>query len=143
VAGKARAKAADQRQIGGAHLAGLGECFASRSIDQVEASACRFVAQATLARGNLQTGPVARFDEGFRDEKPKAHEERLVDDFVTPRLAALGPLHFQPHQIAQYRTGCFIPLAAQRHEPLPQGIIAMKKGLGHDRDPSISGLRNP
>ena len=73
----------------------------------------------------------------FRDEKPKAPEELLVDDFVTPRGFAAMTLHLQPHQIAQHGTGGFIAGLTGFQEPLPKLGINRERGVVHHHAPKL------
>jgi hypothetical protein len=141
--GKARTEPPGQGKVGRADIACLREGLAGCGVDQVQPAACRRIAQSALSQGRLKLPPAFRLDQRFSDEEPKANEEPLVDAFGTPRLAAFGPFHLQPHKIAQHRPGSFISLTAQSGEAPPQGIIAMKKGPGHGQDPPMTGLRNP
>lgn len=84
------------------------------------------------AQGRLHLAPVLRDKQRLRDEKPKAPEELLVDDCVTPRGASFNALHLQPYQITQQGTGGFIAAVTGGQEALPKLRIAGKRGLmGH------------
>lgn len=137
MAGKARAEAADKVKIGRAGLRGLAKDLAGRGVDDQQAAAARVVKQAALCKSVLRLLSAPCLDQCLGDEKPKAPEEPLVDDFVTPRSAAFAALNFQPHEIAQHRAGRLVPRAAQVHEPQPLPRVTMKKGLSpfHDQDP--------
>jgi hypothetical protein len=128
VAGKARAKAAHEVKAGRSALAGLGERFAAFRVQQSQAAAGRFIAETPPPQGGLQSGPIIGLRQCLRDEKPKAHKEPLVDDFVTPRFPSLTPLHLQPDKIAQHRPRRLVPVTAQRLKALPQDVIILKKG---------------
>ena len=134
VARKTAAKSTDKGKIRWPNLAGLGQGSACRRVRQHQTAACRNKAQPSPAKRGLQSWPTIRFGQSFRDEETKSNEEPLVDDFVTPRFSGVVAFDFQPQQIAQDCTGGFVPRLAKRHEPHPEGIVTMKKGLGHDRD---------
>jgi hypothetical protein len=131
MAGKSGPEATDKIKVGRADLTGLREGLPVRHVSQNQSAARRNETQAPLTKGALQPRPTFRFGERFRDEETKSNEEPLVDDFVTPRFAAVLSLDFQPDEVAQHRAGGFVPRTAQRRKPLPQHIIALKKGLGH------------
>jgi hypothetical protein len=93
MAGKPRAKAADKGQVGRADLACLGKRSAGCQVDQDKAAASGREAQTPIPQQRLQRPPTLRLRQNFSDEKPKAHEEPLIDAFGTLRFAALAALH--------------------------------------------------
>jgi len=131
VAGKSAAKAADKVKIAWPDLRALAQHLAGFRVGEVQPATGRHIGQPALAQRGLHLPPILCGNEGLCDEKPKAPEELLVDDFVTPRNAAGVALHLKPHQIAQHGAGCFIPLTADRKELLPQPGVAGKGGIMH------------
>ena len=88
----------------------------------------RDIGQPALPQGKLHLVPILCSKERLCDEKPKAHEELRVDDFVTPRGTAGVALHLNPNKLAQYSTGGFIAAVAGFDETAPKLGIARKKG---------------
>ncbi len=129
--GKAGAEPSGKRKVGRTDLTCLRQRRSGCGINQIEPASCRDIAQSAPCKGRLKLPPTVSFDQRLSDEEPKANEEPLVDAFGTPRFADSVALDLKPDKIAQDGTWRFIPIAAQRHEPLPQGVIAMEKGLGH------------
>ena len=110
--GTARPEPPGKRKVGWADIARLRKGPAGCGLDQVQPTACRYIAQSALTQGCLKLPPAFSLTQRFSDEEPKANEEPLVDAFGTPRFAAFGALHLQPHKVAQHRTRRLIPLAA-------------------------------
>ena len=80
----------------------------------------------------LHLHPAAGCIKRLCDEKPKAPEELLVDDVVTPRRTSLHALHLQPHQVAQHGTGGFIAAVAGDKKALPKlGVTGEGGKMGH------------
>jgi hypothetical protein len=120
MAWKACAETADQILIAGPNLRPFAQNLAGFRVDQVQPTARRNVVQATGTQRGLHLPPVSRRNQRFSDDKPKAPEELLVDDVVTPRGTSLHALHRKPHQIAQHGTGGFITAVAGRKKALPK-----------------------
>lgn len=131
MAGKAAAKAADKVKITRPDLRSLAQHLAGFRIYQVQPAPRRDIGQPTLPQGKLHLVPILCSKERLCDEKPKAHEELRVDDFVTPRGTAGVALHLNPNKLAQYGTGGFIAAVAGFDERAPKLGIAGKGGILH------------
>jgi hypothetical protein len=132
VAGKACAKAAHQILIARPDLRAFAQNLAGFGVDQVQPATCWAILQATRPQCGLHLPPVSRRNQRLCDEKPKAPEELLVDDVVTPRRTSLHALHLQPHQVAQHGTGGFIAALTGGKKALPKLGVTREGGMmGH------------
>lgn len=129
MAGKSGAETAHQIHVARTNLRAFAQDLARFGIDQVQPAAGSDVLQSFGTQRGLHLAPVFRSLKRLCDEKPKAPEELLVDDFVTPRGASLTSLYLKPHKIAQHGTGGFIAAVTGGQEPLPKLWVAGEGGL--------------
>ncbi|MCX8507497.1 MAG: hypothetical protein ORN49_01230 [Rhodobacteraceae bacterium] len=140
MAGETGTKASHKFQIGGACLRSLAQDRAGGRVDQQKAAPAGKIGQPPRPQRHLHLRPVLRPEQRLRDEKPKAPEELLVDDFVTPRCPAFAALDFQPDQIAQHGHWAFTGRRAQIGKPLPLAGVTRIRGSGHLHDRTLSKL---
>ena len=128
---KTATKTTDKIEVAGADLRTLAKHLAGFRIDQVQTTPGGDVSQATQVKGCLSVLPVSRADQRLCDEKPKAPEELLVEDFVTPRSFPAVALYLEPHKVAQHRTGSFIAALAGLNKALPKLGITGEGSVVH------------